>query len=188
MTRRDKSRRGQPRIRSYMIDFECQTTKNLFTDEEWDELQHQNQFALPAIPKSTVSYLLKVRQAIVDRQPVVGVALPTEDRSSCKLILETFLVWERLYAKIPSPFVVDLSEAFWGRKSWPLLMELLADLDNMYMIDGEKMGLESSRRKNDGRQWTPDTKPRRKRIGRKLDLIARDVVGLVSRGEDERLG
>lgn len=74
--------------------------------------------------------------------------------------------------------MVDLSEAFWGRKSWPLLMELLADLDNMYMIDGEKMGLESSRRKNDGRQWTPDTKPRRKRIGRKLDLIARDVVEL----------
>lgn len=76
-----------------MIDFECQTTKKLFTDEEWDEIQHQNQFTLPAIPKSTVSYLLKVRQAIVDRQPVVGVALPTEDRSSCKLILEIFLVW-----------------------------------------------------------------------------------------------
>ena len=76
-----------------MIDFECQTTKNLFTDEKWDELQHQNQFALPAIPKSTVGYLLKVRHAILDRQPVVGVALPTEDRGSCKLILETFLVW-----------------------------------------------------------------------------------------------
>jgi hypothetical protein len=78
----------------------------------------------------------------------------------------------------PSPFVVDLSEAFWGRKSWPILMELLADLDNIYMIDGEKMGLDSSRRRNDGRQWTPDTKPHRKRIGRKLDLIARDVVEL----------
>lgn len=84
-----------------------------------------------------------------------------------------------MYRKVPSPFVVqDLSEAYWGRKSWPLLMELLEDQDNIFMIDGEKMGLESSRRRNNGREWKPDTKSPRKLIGRKLDLIARDVQDL----------
>ncbi|KAG0002655.1 hypothetical protein BGZ65_002468 [Modicella reniformis] len=158
------------KIRSYTIDFECQATRKLFTDEEWVEIECQNHFALPLLPETTVEYLLKVKQAIIDRQPVVGVSLPTEDRVSSELILETFRVWERIYRKVPSPFVVqDLSEAYWGRKSWPLLMELLEDQDNIFMIDGEKMGLESSRRRNNGRQWKPDTKALRK-------LIARDVM------------
>lgn len=66
--------------------------ENAFTDEEWDEIEHQNHFALPVFTKTVVEYLLKVRQAMVDRQPVVGMSLPAEDRSSCNLILETFLV------------------------------------------------------------------------------------------------
>jgi hypothetical protein len=81
-----------------------------------------------------------------------------------------------MYRKVPSPFVVHgLTEAYWGRKSWPILMDLLEDLNNIFMIDGEKMGLESSRRRNNGRQWKPDTKAPRKLMGRRLDLIARDV-------------
>jgi hypothetical protein len=44
------------------------------------------------------------------------------------------------------------------------------------MIDGEKMGLESSRRKNHDRKLPEDRIIGRKKIGRKLDLIARDVV------------
>ncbi|KAF9352784.1 hypothetical protein BGX34_011969 [Mortierella sp. NVP85] len=149
---------------SYTIDFECQATRKLFTPEEWIEIEHQNTFALPQLPKTTVTYLLKVKQAIIDRQPVADVSLPKADRE------------ERMYRKVPSPFVVHgLTEAYWGRKSWPILMDLLEDLDNIFMIDGEKMGLESSRRRNNGRQWKPDTKAPRKLMGRKLDLIARDV-------------
>jgi arylamine N-acetyltransferase len=34
--------------------------------------------------------------------------------------------------------VNDLSEAFWARKSWPLLTEFLDDMDDLFMIDGEK--------------------------------------------------
>ncbi|GJJ71745.1 hypothetical protein EMPS_04102 [Entomortierella parvispora] len=51
---------------------------------------------------------------------------------------------ERMYRKVLSPFVVqDLSEAYWGRKSWRLLMELLEDQDNIFMIDGEKVGFKT---------------------------------------------
>ncbi|KAF9931528.1 hypothetical protein BGZ65_004864, partial [Modicella reniformis] len=165
------------KIRSYTIDFECPITKGLFTSEDWDEIKDQNQFVLPKLPATTIEYLVKIKQAMIDHRPVKEVLSPMEDSYSCDLILDTFRVWERMYRKTPSPFVVqDLTEAFWGRKSWPLLMELLGDQDNVYMIDGEKTGLDSSKRKNQGRQLNPDTSIPRKRMGRKLDLIARDVL------------
>jgi len=40
-------------------------------------------------------------------------------------------------------------------------------------IDGEKRGLDSSKRRNTGRTFNPE-EPVRKRCGRKLDLIYRD--------------
>ncbi|KAF9997635.1 hypothetical protein BGZ65_006771 [Modicella reniformis] len=87
------------------------------------------------------------------------------------------MTWELLYKKQPSPFAVeDLSEAYWARKSWPLLMELLEDVENIYMLDGEKTGIDSSRRRNQGRTWNPEEDIPRKRLGRKLDMIARDVM------------
>ncbi|KAF9345068.1 hypothetical protein BGX34_005052, partial [Mortierella sp. NVP85] len=111
----------------YTIDFECEATRQLFT-EEWVEIKGQELFVLPMLPTTVVRYLLKVQQAFNDQEPVVNVPLPTEERDSCELILDSFRVWERMYRKVPSPFVVqDLSEAYWGRKSWPLLMELLED-------------------------------------------------------------
>ncbi|KAF9193598.1 hypothetical protein BGZ51_002886 [Haplosporangium sp. Z 767] len=165
------------KIRSYTIDLKCPITKGLFSDKDWDEIERQHQFVLPELPVATIEYLLKVKQAMIDFRPMTDVPLPVEDSDSCELILDTFRVWQRLYRKTPSPFVVhDLTEAFWGRKSWPLLMELLDGQDNLYMIDGEKAGLESSKRKNQGRQWRPDTPMPRKQVGRKLDLITRDVL------------
>ncbi|KAG0310789.1 hypothetical protein BGZ97_012310 [Linnemannia gamsii] len=74
----------------------------------------------------------------------------------------------------PSPFVVDdLSESWWARESWAALHDLLNDLPSIVMVDGEKRGLDSSRRRNMGRQFNPE-EPARRRCGRKLDLICRD--------------
>ncbi|KAF9370366.1 hypothetical protein BGX21_005586 [Mortierella sp. AD011] len=133
------------KIRGYMIDFDCPITKKLFTDDEWNEIQQQNQFTLPPLAKPTIDYLLSVRQAMLDGKAIVGVPLPVEDVSTCKLILQTFLEWEELYTKQPSPFTTSLSEAYWARKSWPILLGLLHVLEGIFMLDGEKMGLDSSR-------------------------------------------
>ncbi|KAF9079998.1 hypothetical protein BGX23_002846 [Mortierella sp. AD031] len=70
----------------------------------------------------------------------------------------------------------DLSENFWARKTWPMLFELLEDIEKIFMLDGEKMGLDSSRRKNQGRGLGSNLSVERKRIGKKLDLVGRDVV------------
>ncbi|KAF9197595.1 hypothetical protein BGZ49_001891 [Haplosporangium sp. Z 27] len=127
---------------------------------------------MPDLPPTTVEYLLKVKQAVVEQRAAISVPMPNENTDECELILDTFRT-----CKIPSPFVVsDLSESFWGRKSWPILMELLDSQPNMYMIDGEKTGLESSKRKNHGRQWKQDSPISRKKMGKRFDLIGRDVV------------
>ncbi|KAF8918790.1 hypothetical protein BGZ58_004780 [Dissophora ornata] len=81
-----------------------------------------------------------------------------------------------LYNKNPSPFgVQDLSEAWWARKAWPAWLDLLDDVDGIFMVDGEKMGIDSSQRKNNDRHYNPD-EPSRKKVGRKLDLVCRDEI------------
>ncbi|KAF9896864.1 hypothetical protein BX616_006620 [Lobosporangium transversale] len=81
-----------------------------------------------------------------------------------------------MYAKSPTPFTSrDLSESFWARSSWPLLKELFDDVSEIIMIDGEKAGLESKIRRNKSRRTESDASTRR-RIGRKLDLVARNYL------------
>ncbi|KAK5827665.1 hypothetical protein F5H01DRAFT_317010 [Linnemannia elongata] len=80
---------------------------------------------------------------------------------------------------MPSAWNVSLDdegEAFWGRLSWPLIMEQLDDVDEVFMIDGEKSGLESTRRRNSCRALNNDGYVKRKRIGKKMDLVARAVT------------
>ncbi|KAK3833215.1 MAG: hypothetical protein J3R72DRAFT_233056 [Linnemannia gamsii] len=46
-------------------------------------------------------------------------------------------------------------------------------MSSIFMVDGEKRGLDSSRRRNMGRRFNPE-EPTRRRCGKKLDLICRD--------------
>ncbi|KAG0221284.1 hypothetical protein BGW42_007945, partial [Actinomortierella wolfii] len=81
-----------------------------------------------------------------------------------------------LYSKNPSPFITDdLSEAWWARKAWHAWLDLLNDVDGIFMVDGEKMGVDSSQRKNMHRQYSAEESTR-KRTGRKLDLVCCDEI------------
>ncbi|KAI8349867.1 hypothetical protein B0O80DRAFT_142460 [Mortierella sp. GBAus27b] len=81
-----------------------------------------------------------------------------------------------LYNTKPSPFGNrDLSESFWCREAWPILKGLLADVDDITMIDGEKSGLESGKRRNTGRKVDMESQTPRKQIGRKLDPQASEI-------------
>jgi hypothetical protein len=53
---------------------------------------------------------------------------------------------------------------------------LLADVDGLTMIDGEKAGLESGKRRNMGRKVDTESLAPRKLAGRKVDLVARDTI------------
>ncbi|KAG0013439.1 hypothetical protein BGZ82_002142 [Podila clonocystis] len=165
------------KMRSYTIDYDCERTKALFTKDEWKEMNVLNDFQLPKLPESTEMYLRDVRKAIVLEQHVASVPVPKEDRFSCELVLRSFLSWTQLYVSKPCPFGnKDLSESFWCREAWPIMKGLLSDVDGITMIDGEKAGLESGKRKNTGRKVDPEIPTARKKIGRKLDLVARDTT------------
>ncbi|RUS23318.1 hypothetical protein BC937DRAFT_88281 [Endogone sp. FLAS-F59071] len=165
------------KMRSFTIDFSCAVTKNLFSEDEWEEIMEKNVFELPELPPSTTSFLLRMKKALVKGNPACQVPLPDIDEFACTLVQDSCKIWQRLYSKTPSPFSVnDLSEAFWARKSWPLLTEFLDDMDDLFMIDGEKSGIESGKRRNSNRRYHPDTQTPRKQVGRKLDLVVRDVV------------
>ncbi|KAF9364625.1 hypothetical protein BGX34_000929 [Mortierella sp. NVP85] len=167
-------------ICSYVIDVSCRTTKALFDVDEWDEILAKTRFDLPQLPRPTLLFLDRLRQSILQGQHPNYVPLPDpgatdhKDLADCLLAQKTAAEWHFLYHKEPSPFVVDdLSEAWWARESWAALHDLLNDLPSIFMVDGEKRGLDSSRRRNMGRQFNPE-EPIRRRCGRKLDLICRD--------------
>ncbi|KAF9370724.1 hypothetical protein CPB97_002525 [Podila verticillata] len=154
------------KMRSYTIDFGCERTKALFSKDEWEEIKELDNFQLPKLPQSTEKYLRDVRKALVQGQHVTSVLVPEEDRYSTQL-----------YISKPCPFGnKDLSESFWCREAWPIMKGLLSDVDGLTMIDGEKSGLESGKRKNTGRKVDPEIPTARKKVGRKLDLVARDTT------------
>ncbi|KAF9159012.1 hypothetical protein DFQ26_007010 [Actinomortierella ambigua] len=154
------------KMRSYTIDFGCERTKAAFTDDEWNEMEDLNDFQLPKLPESTERYLRDIRKALVKGQHVASVPVPDEDRYSTQL-----------YISKPCPFGnKDLSESFWCREAWPVMKVLLADVDGLTMIDGEKAGLESGKRRNMGRKVDTETPAPRKQAGRKVDLVARDTI------------
>ncbi|KAF9085577.1 hypothetical protein BGX27_003428 [Mortierella sp. AM989] len=165
------------KMRSYTIDFGCERTKAVFTEDEWKEMEELNDFQLPKLPESTERYLRDVRKALVKGEHVACVPVPEENRYSCELMLRAFLSWTQLYISKPCPFGnEDLSESFWCREAWPLIKGLLADVDGLTMIDGEKAGLESGKRRNMGRKVDTESPAPRKQAGRKVDLVARDTV------------
>lgn len=69
----------------------------------------------------------------------------------------------------------DLSESWWGRVAWPVWLDLLNDVEGIFMVDGEKGGIDSCQRKNMGCQYSVD-EPSRKKTGKKLDLICQDEI------------
>lgn len=89
----------------------------------------------------------------------------------------SFFYRSHLYKANPSPFGNErLSEAYWAREAWPLLKDLLSDVDGITMVDGEKHGHESTKRNGQNRRLDQEGQNPRKPGGNKLDLAARDLV------------
>ncbi|KAF9172437.1 hypothetical protein BGX20_005652 [Mortierella sp. AD010] len=152
------------KMRSYTIDFDCQKTRALFTDEEWDEMSQLNDFELPRLPKSTIEYVIQARKALINGKHVASVPVPLEDRT-------------HLYRAKPSPFENNgLSETYWRRQAYPILEDLLSDIDGITMVDGEEQDFGSTTRKDKHRKMDLETLRVRKELGRKPDLIARDTT------------
>ncbi|KAF9578614.1 hypothetical protein BGW38_005497, partial [Lunasporangiospora selenospora] len=166
------------KMQSYMIDFGCGKTKALFSEDEWEEMKVLDDFQLPKLPESTEGYIRDVRKALVRGKHVTTVPVPEEDRYSCELVLKSLLSWTQLYVTNPCPFDKDLPESFWSREGWPILKDLLWDVDGLTMIDDAKVILESGKRKNMRRKVDMGLTTSRKQTGRKLDLVARDTTNM----------
>ena len=80
-------------MRSYTIDFGCERTKAVFTEEEWTEMEQLNRFQLPKLPETTEQYLRDIRKALVRGKHATTVPMPEVDQYSCELVLRAFLSW-----------------------------------------------------------------------------------------------
>lgn len=104
----------------------------------------------------------------------------------------SFFKRSHLYKANPPLFGNErLSEAYWAREAWPLLKDLLSDVDGITMVDGEKHGHESTKHSGQNRRLDQEVQKSRKPGGNKLDLAARDLVnqkGLIDRRSQEGMG
>ncbi|KAI1313011.1 hypothetical protein EDD11_002789 [Mortierella claussenii] len=172
------------KIRSYTIDYTCDITRKLFTDEEWTEVLIYNEWGLPDVEETTFNYLESVCAALQKGEHPTVVSFPAHDWTTCNLVLRTALAWMDLYCMKPCPLNNPgaHSEAFWARHGWPALKDLLNGVDGITMLDGEKFGLESTQHRNKSRRLDVEVKiitekkATRKAAGSKLDLIARDTL------------
>ncbi|KAF9370531.1 hypothetical protein CPC16_003653 [Podila verticillata] len=172
------------KIRSYTIDFACDITKQLFSEEEWTEVLFYNEWELPDLDETTWNYLDSVCATLQEGKHPSAVPFPADNWTSCNLILRTALAWMDLYRMKPCPLDNPSvhSEAFWARHGWPALKDLLNGIDGITMLDGEKFSLESTQLRNKNRRLDVEVKTQaekkatRKAAGNKLDLIARDTL------------
>ncbi|KAF9165746.1 hypothetical protein DFQ26_009428 [Actinomortierella ambigua] len=168
---------GAYKWRSLALDLSCERTKALFNLQEWAEITLTVSFHLPPLPTSTARYIHALRSAAMENRHPATVPLPDGDQFSCDQALKSFIEWRPLYSSIPSPFEVnDLTESYWGRVAWPPLKSLLADVNGVTMIDGEKQGYETSRRRNHDRHADMEGGVPRKQAGDKLDTLACDTT------------
>ncbi|KAG0366531.1 hypothetical protein BGZ54_005219 [Gamsiella multidivaricata] len=93
-----------------------------------------------------------------------------------ELVRKLMWEWWLLYQKSANPFITgtSLSEAWWATHAFPTLGCLVDDVDNCFAINGEKSGIESSRRKNRHRPEEP-VKATRKKVGTKADIFIRTL-------------
>ncbi|KAF9184619.1 hypothetical protein BGZ50_003573 [Haplosporangium sp. Z 11] len=162
-------RRANTKIRSYTIDIGCQTTQELFSQEDWKEIVGSADFNLDPLSQSTGEYIKELMKCVQTGMSIMTVN-PPDDSYDVYLIRDSFSKWANLYMKDAFTCEQDLSESYWARKGWPALKELLEDDVNIFMVDGEKTAYSSSRRRNKNRSHDE-----RKRFGRRFDLIARDL-------------
>lgn len=83
-----------------MIDLSCQTTKSLFSEDEWKEIMEQSSFDMPALSSSTIWYLNSLWQCMLQGRHPHNVSTPLESTTSTAnqydyhLTLKTAAEWQ----------------------------------------------------------------------------------------------
>ncbi|KAF9345504.1 hypothetical protein BGX34_004696 [Mortierella sp. NVP85] len=188
------------RLNIFINDMADKRTREAFSKEDWDAIQSRsteiNDPALDPVVERCLNnfnlsgpgaklYKLKAATLIdgmkgVDLGPV-GLAKEEQIQFELELIKKLMLDWWFLYRKESGPFTAGtlLSEAWWSSHWFSILGYLVDDNESCYAINGEKTGLESSRRKNRHRPEEP-VRTTRKKVGTKSDIFIR-TLGHTSR-------
>ncbi|KAF9970691.1 hypothetical protein BGZ65_010944, partial [Modicella reniformis] len=69
------------KTRSFTIDFNCDFTMSLFTQDEWKELSDFNKFVLPDLPATTVRYAVNLGKALetLNLREMKNIEMPTDE-------------------------------------------------------------------------------------------------------------
>ncbi|KAF9536522.1 hypothetical protein EC957_010547 [Mortierella hygrophila] len=161
--------------------------REAFSDEDWDAIRSrataiEEPTLHPVVERYLCGFNLSGSSMKLDKLKAATFidGMEGADLGPLGLAKEDQIRWF-LYRKESGPFTAGtlLSEAWWSSHCFSILGHLVDDINSCYAINGEKTGLESSRRKNRHRPEEP-VKAIRKKIGTKSDVFIR-TLGHTSR-------
>ncbi|CAG8606884.1 9285_t:CDS:2, partial [Diversispora eburnea] len=152
---------------SFIVDTSDDDIKNLFTEEEWEEITNANKKAVPSIDKNLVEHLLKYKKKTISemRAHVMNPWLTTTYNPEQHFNYQyVHLVFTYLLDEYESPknrLMQPHTEGWYATNIWKL-------------VRGEKCSIASSNRVNDDGMYR--AKGQRKAFGHKIDGIFQNTV------------
>ncbi|RIA81831.1 hypothetical protein C1645_789518 [Glomus cerebriforme] len=164
---------------SFIIDPDDETYNSIFTEEELDEIRTYNRKEFPEISDDLLEYLLKYeKDSLEELREVLAEKEPWEGKNYDKSIHFDFEWVKRSMHNLINEYDNDNLKS--GRHEnwylvhfWSLIDNSLSDLDNVYVARGEVCSNASANRKNRHRTSQGITRLKRKKLGRRSDLIIR---------------
>ncbi|KAF9158944.1 hypothetical protein BGX20_003169 [Mortierella sp. AD010] len=173
-----RSTQMQRNVHDLLIDTSDKITRDLFTQEEWNEILEQNRIQLTKPRASIVKYLKTFNvNNVEDIFTTVSKALPTSGEFNAQKHWEFVWVrmaiesWLGIYTQCPPPLASPQTEAFYLNQCYGMIASLVRDVPYMTTILGEKTLPESASRRNDARGSEYDKSNHRRNLGDRVDLI-----------------
>ncbi|KAF9343346.1 hypothetical protein BGX26_005879, partial [Mortierella sp. AD094] len=173
-----RSTQMQRNVHDLLIDTSDKITRDLFTQEEWNEILEQNRIQVTKPRASIVKYLRTFNvNNVEDIFTTVSKALPTSGEFNAQKHWEFVWVrmavesWLGIYTQCPPPLASPQTEAFYLNQCYGMIASLVRDVPYMTTILGEKTLPESASRRNDARGSEYDKSNHRRNLGDRVDLI-----------------
>ncbi|RGB37264.1 hypothetical protein C1646_605346, partial [Rhizophagus diaphanus] len=165
-------------VHSWTIDVGDRQIQNLFNSLEWNEILTTNQKELPSIPKDLLNYFNSFRKkSILDLRKALYTQQPWQVNYDPKVHFDLEWVYLSILSLIKEyeadTFKKPMLEVWYLVHCWSLIDKCFLNVKNLMVVRGEGMSLASSNRKNEDRFVAAISKPARKCIGRKGDLVLR---------------
>ncbi len=166
---------------SFIIDTSDDNIKNLFNENEWEEIMNVNKKVVPAIDKYVGKHLMNYKKKTPSEmrahvmKPWLNTTYNIEDHFDLQYI---HMVFSHLLDEYESPknrLMQPHAEGWYAVNIWGMLIDkAFLNVPDIDLVRGETCSVASSNRRNDDEMYK--IKGNRKALGHRIDGIVQNIV------------